>query len=727
MAPLRRRISPTLATILVLAMAGGLSWWGARSTAAFIEDRSLQDVQVALRSAGYDWAGVETDGLQVRLTGTAPSEVDRFRAMTQAATAVDSSRILDQMTVAAAEALDPPDFKVELLRNPQGISLIGLVPASTDRNALLRSLRSETSAPKVTDLLETADYKLPEGWQAALDYGIQAAQMAGSAKISIQPGAVTVAAITDSRAEKGRLETALKRAVPKGVRLTSQITAPRPVIAPFTMRFVIDGDGPRFEACSAATEDGRQRILEAALSAGLQGKPGCTLGLGAPSPDWDEAAEQAIAAVARLGQGTVTISDADVALTAPEAVTQVRFDEAAGRLEQALPRVFSLHAELERESGQDAGPAEFIAALSGDRALSMRGRIADVPMREAVDSFARARFSEVDSSLRSDAAVPDGWTVRVIGALEAMAVLESGTVQVTPDMLRMAGTSGDPNAAENAAAALSNRIGAGARYALSIRYDRRLDPALDLPDGQECVRRLNLIMSESEIGFEPGKSTIAGDPQPTLARLAEAMTECADFQIEAGGHTDAQGSQGFNADLSRARAQALVAAMAEAGIDTANLTARGYGESQPIASNDTEAGREENRRIEFRLLSEMPIRNTPLPVPILREGVTSEPVAPLQGPPAPDIATSSGMAPEGGAATSIDAVQGPQRPQAGESRAVPATVGVSEQVPALDDRDETVRLPVQTPGADTPRPSPRPEDAATSATGQEQQDTTPAP
>ena len=169
------------------------------------------------------------------------------------------------------------------------------------------------------------------------------------------------------------------------------------------------------------------------------------------------------------------------------------------------------------------------------------------------------------------------------------------------------------------------------------------------------------------------------------------------------------------------------AAMAEAGIDTANLTARGYGESQPIASNDTEAGREENRRIEFRLLSEMPIRNTPLPVPILREGVTSEPVAPLQGPPAPDIATSSGMAPEGGAATSIDAVQGPQMPQAGESRAVPATVGVSEQVPALDDRDETVRLPVQTPGADTPRPSPRPEDAATSATGQEQQDTTPAP
>lgn len=141
MASSRSRISTSLATVIALAGAGGLCWLGARSAAGFIEQRSREDVQLALSTAGQDWVDVTTDGLQVRLSGTAPSEVDRFRAMTQAATAVDSSRIIDEMTVASIQAMTPPDFKVELLRNDDGISLIGLVPASTDRVALIRNLK----------------------------------------------------------------------------------------------------------------------------------------------------------------------------------------------------------------------------------------------------------------------------------------------------------------------------------------------------------------------------------------------------------------------------------------------------------------------------------------------------------------------------------------------------------------------------------------------------------
>ena len=723
MASSRSRISTPLASLLAIAAAGGLCWWGARTAADLIERRSLQDVELALAASGQDWVGVHTDGLQVRLSGTAPTEVERFRAVTQAATAVDSSRIVDEMTVAAAEALTPPEFKVELLRNAEGISLIGLVPAQTDRAALLHLLRRETAAPKITDLLETADYDVPEGWTEALAYGLGAAQMVASAKISIRPGEVAVTAITDSRAEKGRLETALRRGQPPGIALSSRISAPRPVIAPFTLRFLIDDEGARFEACSADTEDGRDRILNAALKAGVAGKPGCTLGLGSPSPDWDGAAVPAIEAVARLGRASVTIADADIALTAPAGTDPELFDRVAGDLERALPPVFSLHAALEAGPDADRGPVEFSASLAGSGALTLRGRIADARMREAVDSYARARFAEVGGTLRSDAAVPGGWTVRVIGALEAMESLSSGTVAVTPDLVRLAGVSGDPDAVQHVAATLSNRIGPGARYDLSIRYDRRLDAALDLPDGEECVARLNRILSESEIGFEPSKSAIAGDPAPTLARMAEAMADCAEFQIEAGGHTDSQGSSGFNADLSRARAQALVAAMSAAGIDTVNMAARGYGESQPIAGNDTEAGREENRRIEFRLLSEHPVNSEPLPAPVTLAGVTREPA---EAAPAP--AEADGTEADGTEASRPDAgaMQGPVLPApriaapapaalpaaaASEATIAPATVGASEEFRTLDEREESIRLPVLAPDADTPRPAPRPDDA----------------
>ncbi|MDB6176700.1 OmpA family protein [Paracoccus sp. Z330] len=702
----RRRLSAPLTTIVVLAGVGGLCWWGAQEASAWIEQRSREDVTLALSTAGQDWVTVTTDGLQVRLQGTAPNEVERFRAMTQASSAVDASRIIDEMTVAATEALTPPEFKIELLRDDDGISLIGLVPASTDRADMVRILRNETAAPKITDLLESADYPLPDGWEAATEFGIRAAQMATRAKISVGPGWVKVSAITDSRAEKGRLETGLKQAKPDSVELETDISAPRPVIAPFTMRFTIDADGAHLDACAADNADGQARIVDAATKAGIEGKLGCTLGLGSPSPNWAEAVVQSIGAVADLGLGTVTLSDADIALTVPAEIPEDRFTEVTGRLEQRLPPVFSLHANRERPDDAPQGPAAFIASVSEDDVLSMQGRIADARMGEAVDSFSRSRFTAVNSTLSSQGDVPEGWTLRVIAGLEALDALNSGTVEVTPDLVTLTGTSGDPHAPEQTAARLGARLGAGARYDLSIRYDRRLDLALDLPDGEECVQRLNIIMSESEIGFEPSKSTIAGDPEATLARMSDAMVDCNEFQIEAGGHTDSQGSQGFNADLSRARAQTLVAAMQDAGIDTSNMTARGYGESQPIASNDSEEGREENRRIEFRLMSPYPVRNEPLAAPTALSGVTTDKPARDSG--------NSKLAPDTGDTGDSVEFEGPQLPTitttSAASGMVPATVGVSEEFQTMDEREENTRLPVQTPDATTPRPSPRPED-----------------
>ena len=707
MASSRRRLLSSFATVLALSAAGGLCWLGAESAARYLEERSRQDVELALAASGQDWVDVATDGLQVRLTGTAPSEVDRFRAMTQAGSAVDPSRVVDRMTVASADKMTPPDFKVELLRNDQGISLIGLVPASTDRAGLLRVLRDETAAPNVTDLLETADYAVPGQWDAAMQYGLRAAQMAARAKISIQPGGVTISALADSAAEKGRLESALRRALPDGVTLVTDISAPRPVIAPFALRFVKDGDGAHFEACAADTEEGRDRIVAAAQAAGARNVPACTLALGSPSPDWADAAAAAIAAVGDLGQGAVTLSDADVALTAPPSVEKPAFDAAVTRLQQALPRVFSLQATLEQAPDETvAGPAEFIATLSDAQVLSLRGAISDDRMRDTVDSLARARFPTVQADLTANPQVPQGWTVRVIAAIEALDTLQTGSAGVTPDLIRVTGTSGDPGAAEAAAARLSERLGPGAAYELAIRYDRRLDQSLNLPDGPECVRRMNIVMSESEIGFEPSKSAIAGDPAPTLDRLASVMAECADYQLEAGGHTDSQGSEGFNADLSRGRAQALVAAMAGAGIDVTNMTARGYGESQPIATNETEEGREENRRIEFRLLSDHPVRTAPLPPPVTLSGVTAEPLPPDQ----PEADLIGPVQPP-----AQPQMFGPEMPRVTIGPTAPATVGASEVFQTLDEREENIRLPVQTPTPDTPRPSPRPDDASDAA------------
>lgn len=699
MASSKKRSFRTLTTLIVLAGAGGLSWFGAREAANYIERQSRIQVQTALNIGGQDWVDVDSDGLQILLTGAAPSEIERFRAFTQAGTGIDPRRVVDNMTIAVEEPVDPPEFKIELLRNDQGISLIGLVPAETDREALVSSLGRETAAPKITDLLESADYPVPPKWKEALNFGLRALQLMPQSKISIEPGKVQVSGLAESRTEQAELEGQLKNLVPDGVSLETEISAPRPVVSPFTLRFVIDDEGARFDACAANNEESRDLILDAAVKAGVDKGTTCILALGSPTPEWPKAAVAVIGAVAALGQGNVTISGVEIALTAPATIDQKIFDNVVGNLEQALPDVFTLQAELETPQDVEEGPAEFTATLAADRTIAMRGRITDRQMQEAVNSFAQARFANVEGALRSDDSTPGGWTVKVIAGLEAIGILQRGNVKITPELIDISGVSGDSRAPEHVASVLSARLGPGVKYQLSVRYDRRLDPTLALPTGRECVDRVNIIMSESAIGFEPNKSAIAGDPSATLARMKDALEDCEEFQIEAGGHTDSQGSDGFNADLSRSRAQTLVNAMKDAGIDITYISSKGYGESQPIMSNDTEQGREANRRIEFRLLSENPVSNAPLPAPMTLDGVTGG---------------LNGGQPQSASGTEMRG-QPPDAETVAKrmSRASPATLGASEEFEALDERDENLRLPVQIPDENTPRPPARPDTGET--------------
>ena len=299
-----------------MLLGATLSVVGAVYGAQEIEQRSHAVVASALEEQGLGWANVTTDGLQVHLAGTAPDEATRFRALSAAGTVVDGDRVLDEMTVRPAEATPAPRFVLEILRNGDGISLIGLIPEETDRTELRDRIRAIAGSARVVDLLETADHAAPDGWERALSFALDALASLPRSKISAAADRVAVTAITDSRDEKRRVEASLSRGAPAGVALALDIAAPRPVIAPFTLRFVLDEDSARFDACSADTVEARAMILQAAAQAGMDDRADCTLGLGAPSPRWGEAVAAAVAAVGRLGGGSVTFSDADVALTA---------------------------------------------------------------------------------------------------------------------------------------------------------------------------------------------------------------------------------------------------------------------------------------------------------------------------------------------------------------------------------------------------------------------------
>jgi OmpA-OmpF porin, OOP family len=601
-------LSRTHLVLSAFALAAGASLLAASYSVKVVEERSEIEIRQALDLNGLTWAEVEADGLRVMMAGRAPTEALRFRALSLAGSVVDAARLIDEIEVAPAADLDPPRFSAEVLRNTAGLSVIGLIPESSDRDAIIEGFAAMDEDMLVSDLLETADYPAPEGWEDALAFAMNAVQDLPRAKVSVDAGRVVVTAIADSAEDKADMEARLRRSAPPALRVTLNITAPRPVISPFTLRFVIDDTGARFDSCSADTAATQTQIMGAAFSAGLPRPGRCTIGMGVPTPNWGEAVEKAIAALSRLGQGTLTFSDADVTLTAAEGTNPALFDRIIGELETALPEVFVLNAVLPVTEDNSAGPTEFTATLSPEGQVQLRGRIGSENMREVADSFAKAKFGSenVYTAARVVPDLPEDWIRRVLTGIEALGFLDNGAVIVTADRIALSGRSGNADASDTISRLMVEKLGGKSDFEIDVTYVEALDPVAALPTPEECEEQIASIVAEGKINFEPGSATVDASALRTMDRIAEVLRNCGDLKLEVQGHTDSQGREEMNLSLSQARAESVLNELRARRVLTSNFIAKGYGEAQPIANNDTEEGREANRRIDFRLINPEP-------------------------------------------------------------------------------------------------------------------------
>jgi len=137
----------------------------------------------------------------------------------------------------------------------------------------------------------------------------------------------------------------------------------------------------------------------------------------------------------------------------------------------------------------------------------------------------------------------------------------------------------------------NNTTGAPALGALSLEVAKT---------SATCNEEFAAALSTSTINFTTGSATIDASSQSLLEALAQTANQCAGaLLIE--GHTDSAGNEDSNMALSQERATAVQNALSELGVANARLSAAGYGESQPIASNDDAAGRAQNRRIVIQI------------------------------------------------------------------------------------------------------------------------------
>ena len=119
---------------------------------------------------------------------------------------------------------------------------------------------------------------------------------------------------------------------------------------------------------------------------------------------------------------------------------------------------------------------------------------------------------------------------------------------------------------------------------------------------EEVEPEVGITVVLDNIFFEVDKATLLPTSRKELDELVDMMTDYPHMQIEINGHTDNTGTDAHNQQLSEARAKAVVDYLLEEKIDEERLSFNGYGESRPIADNGSDAGRQQNRRVEFKVL-----------------------------------------------------------------------------------------------------------------------------
>ena len=137
---------------------------------------------------------------------------------------------------------------------------------------------------------------------------------------------------------------------------------------------------------------------------------------------------------------------------------------------------------------------------------------------------------------------------------------------------------------------------AGQVVEITLRLERVKD---DLAERLENEGKVDLY----GIYFDTDKATLKSESEGTLNQVLSLLKAKPDLRIALAGHTDSQASDSHNLDLSKRRAQAVVKWLTDKGVDGDRLEAEGFGETQPVADNDSAAGRALNRRVEIRDLS----------------------------------------------------------------------------------------------------------------------------
>jgi OmpA-OmpF porin, OOP family len=408
-------------------------------------------------------------------------------------------------------------------------------------------------------------------------------------RIAVAGRDVTLAA--EAFSEEGRSSAVAKVEAVAGVRLVNDETRLVPEAKPFVwtaerdvVRLTLSGNAPLPATRSKLTEAARATL------GGVEVVDQMNLSRGAP-PRFDAAALLLLEQVGKLKDGKITITDDKVSLSGMARDLGGR--EAIAAALKNLPEGFSVAANEVR-----APPYVFQAYKDPVAVtLTLTGNVPDSNVQAAIVAAAGRKFfsEKVVDNLKPSVGAPSGFAGAVVPALGALSRLSTGTLVVSDREVKLTGDA----LYDSAPAQIRSNLLKDFPQGFQLKADISVKPAAAPVDANICQQLFSELLGKGTIRFESGRSTIDPDSLGLLDRLIETALRCPTVNVEVAGHTDAVGEASTNQALSEKRAQAVVDYLMKAGLPASRFNAVGYGSTQPVATNDTEQGKAQNRRIEF--------------------------------------------------------------------------------------------------------------------------------
>lgn len=137
--------------------------------------------------------------------------------------------------------------------------------------------------------------------------------------------------------------------------------------------------------------------------------------------------------------------------------------------------------------------------------------------------------------------------------------------------------------------------------AVGARLDRQAEELAQIAETRRTERGLVVTLASNKIQFDVNSSVVKPASRDVLSELAGILKKYPEDLILVTGHTDSDGAADYNLKLSEMRAQAVGDVLVANGVPGETVTIRGYGETQPLAGNDTAEGKAQNRRVELTI------------------------------------------------------------------------------------------------------------------------------